>query len=61
MTNKLNLIAACRKTRLVYQLNNQLYQVDIDEVGDLSKQRKSFKTLKSRTTKLKQIIKGGRK
>ena len=61
MTHKLNLIAAYRKTRLVYQLSNQLYYVDVDEVGNVSKKNKVFKTVGSCTKKIKIINKGGRK
>ena len=61
MKCKLNIIAAYRKTRLVYQINNELYHVDIEEIGDVSKQSMGFKTVNSETKKLKIAQKGGLK
>ena len=61
MKCKLNIIAAYRKTRLVYQINKELYHVDIEEIGDVSKQSMGFKTINSETKKLKIIQKGGLK
>ena len=58
MKCKLNIIAAYRKTRLVYQINNELYHVDIEEIGDVSKQSMGFKTVNSETKKLKITQKG---
>ena len=61
MKCKLKIIAAYRKTRLVYQINNELYLVDIEEIGDLSRQSMGFKTVNSQTKKFKITQKGGLK
>ena len=49
MTNKLLLVAAYRKTRLVYQLNNNFYHVDINEIEDTGKPCSEFKIVNSKT------------
>lgn len=60
MTNKLLLVAAYRKTRLVYQLNNNFYHVDINEIGDTGKPCSGFKIVNSKTTKIKHIQRGSK-
>ena len=61
MKCKLNIVAAYRKTRLVYQMDNRLYHVDIEEIGDVSRPSMGFKTVNSKTKKFKITQKGDSK
>ena len=59
MKNKINIVHAFRKTRLVYTIgnSNDLYHIDIKEVGDPLKPEMGFKCEISDLKKFK-LIKG---
>lgn len=60
MNNKISIIAAYRKTRLVYKIGNSknLYHIDIQEVGDLTKPNMGFRRKVSQVSKFKIMKKG---
>ena len=59
MATKLNMVAAFRKTKLIYEFGNHIYHLDINEIADDSSHSiRGFKTINSTTRKFKKLGKG---